>query len=152
MLQRNQIRQKTPPSKANVSAALAQDWTGVSARVGKSTLADTIDADVKTVNRAITGENVPELHKAMASLLADPHALDRVTALYGFRMVPMTVEAANDMTTIASLSSLVSQFCAALEDGIRDHRETCQLADSIRPLMLALSAIVEQADKIRSVA
>lgn len=152
MTQRSKSVLMDRPSKAKVSDALAQDWTGVVARHNRASLADGIDADTKTVNRAITGESMPLLHTALASLLVDPNALDRVLALYGFRLTPLDRQAANDMHTIAGLSDLITQFCKALEDGMRDHRETCQLADSIRPLMLALASIVEQADQIRSAA
>jgi len=40
----------------------------------------------------------------------------------------------------------------ALADGNRDHRETCQLADAIRSLLPALSALVAEADRIRTAA
>lgn len=44
------------------------------------------------------------------------------------------------------------QWTEALADGRRDHRETCELAQAIRPILPALSAIVAEADRVKGVA
>jgi len=147
-----QVRMSRAPTKAEVSAAIGMDWQSVSFRHSKALLADTIDADAKTVNRAITGETLPELHKALASLLVDPTALQRTFALYGGRFVPDNANAANDMATISDLSGLVTAFVKVLEDGVRDHRETVALAGLIAPLMVQLSAIMDESRRIEGVA
>lgn len=116
----------------------------------KGAFVDAIDSSPATVNRALTGDSVPELHTALNSLAFDATALDEVLALYGVKIAPLQVEAANDLATISSLSNLAGQFAKALEDGHRDHRETCQLADAIRQLMKALSAICVEADTVRA--
>lgn len=147
-----QVRTGRAPTKAEVSAAIGMDWQSVSFRHSKSLLADTIDADAKTVNRAITGETLPELHKALASLLVDPTALQRTLALYGGRFVPDSASAANDLATIGDLSALVTAFVNALEDGVRDHQETITLADLIVPLIAKLTHILDEARRIQGVA
>jgi len=152
MTQRTKSARKLPPRKADVSAALALDWQTVSFQHGKSDLADAIDVDPKTVNRAITGETLPEAHKMLASLLVDPTALKNTLALYGFRAVPIHSEAANDLNTLAELSGLVTAFIKVLEDGRRDHVETLDLALLIAPLIAKLSAIVDEARGIQGLA
>ncbi len=115
-------------------------------------MADTISASVKTIDRALVSETVPELHTALASLAFDETALDEVFALFGRARPPrLETMAANDMATISGLSGLVTVFCDALKDGRRDHQETLALADLIRGLQPVLCDIVDQADRLRGV-
>ena len=148
----SQVRPVKTHTKAQVSSAIVSGWARTLRHVGKGSFADALDIDIKTVNRALTGETVPELHTALNSLCVDPTALDEVAALYGVVIRPREIEAANDLHTIASLSQLVAQFAGALEDGIRKHTETLDLADSIRPLVPILLSIVAEADRIRGAA
>lgn len=146
------VRPNLSPSKASVSAALAVGWSRAAQRVGKGAFADRIDANPKTVNRALTGETLPELHTALASLLIDDNALDEVFALYGFdapRRHPS--ETANDLSVVSDLSGLVATFCDAIKDGSRDHRETLAIADLVRTVMPSLTGILDQANAIRGV-
>lgn len=149
----NQVRPKTAPVKSDVSAALSVAWARASRRAGKGAMADKIGTSTKTIDRALTGETVPELHTALASLLADESALDEVFALYGLNRPRWAHSAAaNDLHTVSNLTGLASTFCRALEDGDRDHRETLELADLIRSLKPALAAILAEADHIRGIA
>lgn len=116
----------------------------------KGAFVDAIDSSPATVDRALTGKSLPELHTALNSLAFDATALDEVFALYGVKLVPLNVQAANDLATISRLSNLAGMFAGALADGKRDHRETCELADAIRPLMKHLSAICLEADAVRA--
>ncbi|KPH66027.1 hypothetical protein [Novosphingobium sp. ST904] len=70
----------------------------------------------ETIDRALTGESVPELHTALNSLAVDITALDEVFALYGLRVKPLKAEPANDLATISRLSNLAGQFAEALSD------------------------------------
>lgn len=149
----NQVRPKSAPEKSDVSAALSVSWARAARNAGKGSLADKAKVSTKTIDRALTGETVPELHTALASMLADESALDEVFALYGLdRPRWKHSAAANDLHTVSDLTGLASAFCRALEDGNRDHTETLELARLIRALKPALSAILEEADRIRGVA
>lgn len=139
-------------SKMDVSARLVAGWGRVIANQGKGRFADAIEVDVKTVSRAMSGESVPELHTAFNSLAADPTALNEIAALYGVEIRPARSDAANDMDVVAGLSHLVGKWVEVLADGHRDHRETCQLADAIRPLVQSLNAVCGEADRLRVVA
>jgi len=149
---KGKVRMDQLPRKTDVSDALALDWQTVSFRYGKSVLAQTIDADPKTINRAITGETLPELHKALASLLLDPAALQRTMALYGVRVVLVRAQAANDLSTASSLTDLAGALIRALEDGVRDPCETVAIAALIAPIMPKLEAIAAEARRIEGVA
>lgn len=149
---RNRSVPKTAPSKASVSAALSVAWSRTAQRIGKGAFADKIEGCQKTIDRALTGPGLPELHTALASLLADPNALDEVFALYGFdapRRHP--AEAANDLATVSDLSSLIATFCDAIKDGNRNHRETLAIADLVRAVMPSLTGILDQANVIRGI-
>jgi hypothetical protein len=146
---RNQVR-PTLVSKSDVSAAISVGWARAARKAGKGAFADALQVDAKTINRALTGETVPELHTALNSALVDPTALQEVMSLYGLELRPAKPEAANDLDTLAKVSHLAGKWAEALADGRRDHRETCDLADAIRPLLVALSAVVAEAERIKA--
>lgn len=146
-----QVRRATP-SKMDVSSAIAAAWSRACLKVGKGRFADALHVDPKTVNRALIGETLPELHTAFAATQVDPNALDEVAKLFGFTLRPLCADPANDLDTVAGISHLAGRWIEALSDGKRDHRETCQLAEAIRVLIPALSAIVAEADRIKGAA
>ena len=139
------------PSETQVSDAVA---TGLfrAARTcgGKGTLADKMEVNTKTVERALTGVSVPHARSLMGALLADPTALDELGDLYGVVIRPKSSQAANDLHTAACMASAAGSFMEALSDGKRDHNETLALADLFRPLLKMLGAVVEEADRIKT--
>lgn len=143
-----QVRPIRRCSKAEVSAQVAIGWARVTAN-RQGAFADAMDIDVKTVRRALSCETTPELHTALNSLLYDSTALDEVLALYGYRLEPDGRVALNDMQAISDLCELARQYAMAMADGRRDHCETLDLADTIRPLQQVLSAICAEAAAIR---
>lgn len=152
MAETNSQVRLNPRTKSDASAALVVGWARMIQRHHQGNFANKMGVDPKTVARAMSGETTPELHTALNSLLVDPTALNELFALYGFHPPrPRNAAAANDMVTVSTMSGVVSQFCDALKDGQRDHRETLQLADAIRDLMPALTAILNEANHIRGV-
>lgn len=146
MRERNILR-KDPRNSQDVGAKLAAGWARVGATSAKGKFADAIGVrSTTTVDNALTGKTVPELHTALNSLLYDPTALDEVMALYGLRVCPRDAEAANDMETIHGLSGAVTEWVSRLMDGKRCHRDTLALANIFRPLIAEMQAIVHQAD------
>lgn len=134
-----------------MSDALSVSWARAANKIGKGTLADHLGLrDPKLINRALTGETVPELHTALNSLRADDTALDEVFHLYGFHPPrAMDLEARHDMETVSDLSATVARWLESLRDGKRDHRETLALADLIREVLPPLTLILDEADRIR---
>jgi len=146
----NNVLQKTPPTKQRVQDELARDWARCFPVSRTASVAERMDCSPGTINNGRTGAHLPELHTVLASLLVDPTALQTVMGLYGFKAVPLQAEAANDLDTLAKVSHLAGKWAEALADGRRDHRETCDLADAIRPLLIALSAVVSEAERIKA--
>ena len=140
-------------SKTDTSAALGMGWSRMIAKHGRGGFADQLGVDAATVKRAMCGDTTPELHTVLNSLMVDQTALNELFALYGFEPPrKRNPAAANDLTTLAGLSEVLRTFCAALEDGDRNHVETLALADACRNVMPALSAIMGEAARIRGLA
>lgn len=139
-----------PVSKDRFQTLLATSWGRVWPKVGKGTMADKMDSNTKTIDRAVTGSNLPEAHTVFNSLLAHPTALDEVLTAYGFRLAPLHADAANDFHTASELARAAGTFIDALSDGRRCHNETLALGAIFRDLLPKISAIVGEADQIRT--
>ena len=146
----DRLRQVRPDnrSKMDVSAALAAGWARVIYAIGRGAFADRLDVDGKTVGRALAGDTLPELHTAFNSLRIDPTALDELAALYGVEIRPRKACHGSDMAMIAGLARLAAQWTDVMADGVRDHRETVELARALRPLMPGINAILAEADRL----
>lgn len=146
-----QVRPIRKRNKTEVSGALAAGWARVSAG-RKGAFADHLEISTVTVNRALTGETVPELHTAFNSLSDDPTALDELAGLYDVSIVPRrTSKATNDMELAAGLGHSLSELIDRLRDGRLCHLDTLALAELFRPLIPQMSALVAEADAIRGV-
>jgi len=143
------ILPKAAVSKQHVSRALAAGWSRVTLRPGKGAFADKIEVTTRTIDNALSGTTLPELHTAFNSLLFDHTALDEVVALYGFCLTPKQAEPANDLLTAAGVLTAMSDLIGRLADGVRDHVDTLAIADLLRPHMPALGRIVVEADELR---
>lgn len=149
---RSKVLCQTRPSKEDVRDALASDWSKCFPPSYHRTAAAVMDCSAGTVANGASGKHIPELDTVLSSLLVNPAALSTVLALYGVKAVPLLADAANDLHTVSSISHLAGQWIGALSDGSRDHQETLTLADAIRTILPALSAIVAEADRIRGIA
>lgn len=145
---------RVPVSKDRFQRALAAAWTRVAnAMNSRALMANAMGLDdTKTIDRACGAKNLPEAHTIFNSLFADPTALYEVAALYGFKMVPMTVEAANDLSTAAGTIDAMAALIRSQDDNHRDHNETLAIAALLRPHLGALNGIVRQADELRGAA
>jgi len=143
-----------PKSKSDFQRLLAMGWTRVWAGMGtKLRMAEAMgERDINAVDRGASATNLPEAHKVFNSLCADSTALDEVLQGYGFRLVPITAEAANDLTTAAGVINAMGELVRALDDGKRDHNETLAVAAMLRPYMPALMGILGEADGLRGAA
>lgn len=146
----NQVRPIRKRSKAEVSGALAAGWSRVSSG-RKGAFADNVEIDVKTVNRALTGETTPELHTAFNSLADDPTALDELAALYGVTIRPRKTTSGSDMDLCAGLGAALAEYLHRLADGKICHTDKLAMAALFRPLIPQMAAIVDEADALRGV-
>lgn len=143
-----------PLTKERVQSKLAQAWSRTIASPlfngNKTKFAGSVGCCPDTISNALAGNTVPELHTALNSLLACPNALDELFGLYGFQLVARNVEMTPDMVTLHQMSRVVAEFIDALRDGKRNHRETLELAEEIRPLIPRLTAIVHEAEGLKA--
>jgi hypothetical protein len=116
----------------------------------KNTFADSIGCSPDTVSNALSGATVPELHTVLNSLRACPNALDEVLSLYGYILVSKDAALSPDMQTVSMMSNAVTEFLEVLEDKKRTPSETCRLADLFRPVISRMSAIVDEAETLKT--
>lgn len=109
-------------------------------------------SDTASIDRGLSGSNLPGAHVIFNSLLVDHTALDEILAHYGVRAVPITLEAANDLSTAAGTIDAMAALIRSQDDHHRDHRETLEIAAILRPHLASLNAIVAEADAIRGAA
>jgi hypothetical protein len=147
----HKVLRKNAPRKQEVRDALAHDWSLCFPPSVRGTAADHMACSRGTVDNGASGKHIPELHTALASLLANPSALQTTLALYGCKIVPLQSNAGEDMLVVSSMSHIAGRWVEALSDGQRDHQETLQLADAIRSVLPALSSICSEADRLRGV-
>lgn len=146
-----QVCRKSPISKAKLSAAICAGWGRVANEMTKGVFAERIDAEVTTVNRALSGPSLPCAEHLLNSLAADTSALDEVLKLYGLKVTPLRSAPANDMSIAAGMAEGVSEIIKLTADGHRCHRDTLVLATLFRPLIPQLQSIVDDADRMRGV-
>lgn len=135
--------------KADVSAALVAGWGRVMMRIKRGNFIDQMRSNSKTLSRWMSGEHTPELHTALNSLSIDITALNEVFDLYGLEVRPKSATRTNDMEMIAHTCRLAGQWADVMADGVRDHQETLQLADTLGPLIPAFQSILKEAAQIR---
>lgn len=142
-----------PIAKDKFQRLLASSWGRVWPSIGKGTMAQRMDLNsTKTIDRAVTGANLPEAHVVFNSLAACPTALDEVLGAYGYRAIPVTTAAANDLNTAAGTIDAMAALIRSQDDNHRDHNETLAIAQLLRPHMAALQGIMAEADRLRSAA
>lgn len=140
-----------PDSEEHFRDALILGLSRTAARIGRDKLAERSRRTRRALDKLFSGDSKDTSGKGLLDFLrADPCALDEVFALYGLHPPRLrSTEIANDMVTMTKVSGLMQQFCEALEDGVRDHNETIELADTIRMLLPFLTQIINEANHIR---
>lgn len=134
--------------KSEVSDALAPGiMRAVRAAGGKGSLSDAIDASTKTVDRALTGETVPEFHTLLAVAAVEPTALNEALALVGLIATPLRADPANDMTLLSALTGAGAEVARLLLDGLLCHRDQATLAETFRKVIPMMQAVVDAHDR-----
>ena len=115
---------------------------------GISAVAQAGECEANTIRNALAHTTLPELHTLGNILRLEPTVLWEYLKAHGFKIVPTDMVLSPDMQTAAEMSRALTTFIQALEDGRRTHRETCELAKLLRPLVQKLTAIIHEADEI----
>lgn len=143
------VPQRSTPTEARFHDLLVAGLARIALKIGKGRVADRMGRSVRQLDN-IMGGSTPGAKPVFDALLADETALDELLAEYGFRLCPLHAEAANDLVTAAGVIGAMGQLVEALSDGRRDHLETLAIATLLRPHMPAMTAIVREADELRS--
>jgi hypothetical protein len=146
------LPKRAAPTEARFHHLLVTGLDRVAGKVGKHALAEAMDRTVRSLDDVLERGATPGAKAVFDALLADPTALCEVLRAYGYRLVPDRSSAANDLHTAAGLSHAAGAIIEAHQDGHRDHRETLEVAEKLRPLVPHIAAIIEEADRIRGAA
>lgn len=138
------------PEEHIFHAALIAGLSRVALKIGRGNLADKSKRTTRALDKLFSGSTSAKHYKSLADfLLADPTALDEVLALYGFQLAPLGSCEAIDFEIIADAADLHAEHTNAMRDGIRNHRETCRIADKARPVVQKYAAIIAEADYLK---
>lgn len=118
---------------------------------GRDKVAHALGVSPRQIGNLANG-SFPAAHRFWNLLALDATAMDEVAALYRAEVRTRTAIAADDMDTVARITRLAGQWIDVMADGVRDHRETLELADAIRPLVQRLNSVCAQADRLKGVA
>jgi len=143
-----QVCATKPISKDKFQRLLAAAWSRVLVDRDQMQMAsDMGERDTAAVKRGSSGSNLPEAHKIFNSLCADPSALDEVLREYGFTLAPLKARPTDDLALASDLTDVTGDLIR--NRGRRSPRDTCNLADKLRPIIAEEEAIVREADHLR---
>lgn len=148
-MERNSVRPNIAPlTEQEARHLLAAGLLAPVYEHGPTRVALTIGCDEKTVRKARDEQTTLRLDLAFNALLADPCALDKLLAHYGYRRAAAHADPANDLATAAGVIGAMGELVARLADGKRCHNDTLAVAALLRPHMPAIHAIMQEADAI----
>ena len=116
---------------------------------GIESVAGAAECNRRTIENALSMNTLPEAHTLGNILRLEPTVLWEWLSEHGFKIVPSEMVLSPDMQTAQEVSQWLTLMLKVLDDGVRSHSETLQLAPGARKLILKLSAIVHEADKHR---
>jgi DNA-binding phage protein len=143
------VRKTQRLTKDEAKALIATGLQRVASEHGLDKVALEAGCSRRCIEKALAHDTLPEAHTLLNALTLDPTVLHEALLKLGLQVVPLDWAASPDMQTIAKMSETLSLYINALQDGKRDHRETCQIAEHLRPLIAELTAIVREADGLR---
>lgn len=147
------VRNREPVTKTRSKALIASGLNRAVLTHGIEAVALAAgECTPRCIQKALAHENLLGVDKLINLLLLDPTSLSELLGAVGMKIVPNEIAISTDMVTVSEMSGAVATFCQALEDGRRNHRETLQLANLLRPLMPKLASIVHEADGLKAVA
>lgn len=146
------VRNNRKLTKCRAKALVATGLQRAAASAGLDGLAIEAGVTRRCIEKALSHETLPEFHTLLNALDADATVLDESLSEKGFCIMPLEVDFDQDMTVIAELSALLTEWLDAMRDRQRDHKETLRIAARIRQLLPKLRGVVGEADRLRAVA
>jgi hypothetical protein len=142
------VPKKRPQTESEFHSLVVAGLARVSAKIGRGNLADKMGRTTRSVDKVFAG-STPDAKALWDAMLADSSVMDELAAAYGFRIIPLRCDPSNDLELAAGLCASASEIINAHTDGHRNHKETCRIADNLRPFVGLASAIIREADAIR---
>jgi transcriptional regulator with XRE-family HTH domain len=145
----NVLCRKPRPTDSSYQAAVKSIIEAVSVGHTDAELAQKLSCSAGTISNARNKKgNLCGVTLATIAHEFGPEALEPFAALFDCILIPRQSQAANDLATIASLSHVAGDWLDRLRDGHRCHQDTAALAEALRPLLGALTAVVKQAEDL----
>lgn len=143
----NVLRGKPRPTDSSYQAAVKSIIGNIDAGLTDAELAQRLACSAGTISNARNRKgNLCGVTLATIGHEFGPEALEPFAALFDCILIPRQSQAANDLTTIAALSHVAGDWVERLRDGQRCHQDTAALATALKPLLVALSAVVKEAE------
>ena len=142
------LRRAPRPTDSSYRDAVKKIIANVDRGLTDQDLADRLGCSAGTISNARNMKG-----KLCAVTLANigaeigPEALEPFAALFDCIVIPRQSQAANDFATIAQLSHVAGEWVDRLRDGNRCPKDTAALADKLKPLLTALTAVVNEAEQ-----
>jgi DNA-binding phage protein len=152
MLDNTVVRKSGRLTKDRAKSLVAAGLQRAVAKLGKDEVALAAGCSSRCIEKALGHDTLPSIETLFNALGADATIADELLAAYGFRLVPLQCQAANDLATAAGLGHAGAELAAAWADGKRDHPELFRFVDLIRPHLPAINALIQEADQIRGAA
>jgi hypothetical protein len=143
------VREPKPLTKDRVKALVASGLQRAARDHGIDEVAMKAGCSRRCIEKALCHETLPEAHLLGNLLLLDDTALAEWLGALGFIAIRKECVNSPDMVTLGQMGHAITQFIEVLADGKRTPKETCDLAEVLRPLVPRLTQIVHEADDIK---
>jgi hypothetical protein len=143
------VREPKPLTKDRVKALIASGLQRAARDHGLDEVAIKAGCSRRCIEKALCHETLPEAHLLGNILLLDDTALSEWLAALGFMAIRLDKLHSPDFETLSQMGHAMTEFIEALADGKRTPKETCDLAEVLRPLVPRLTQIVHEADDIK---
>ena len=148
MNRNNVLGRKSTPTTTLYRAAISAIIRDIQGDMTDAQLAESLGCHENTIRNARNQKG--DLAAVTLARIGSEFGAERINpfmALFSAIAVHAQGSAANDLSTIAGLSHVAGDWVERLKDGRRCHNDTIALGTSLRPLLTALQAIVEEADR-----
>lgn len=141
-------RRKGRPTKSSYQSAVKKIIETVGAGLTDVELAEKLGCSDTTISNARNKKgSLCAVTLANIGYEFGHDAILPFAELFDCIVIPRQSQAANDLSTIAQLSHVAGDWVERLRDGTRCSRDTAALAESLKPLLTALTAVVKEAEQ-----
>ncbi len=137
------------PNQADFLAQMTIGLSRAAAKVGRGSLADTLDLSGPGLDNLFTG-TMPKAKRLFDMLAADFSALDEIADLYGARVVPKGSICDTDQKAAPALVAALHKVIEAEADGTIDHIELLGMEREVIAAEQAIQLIRSRITELRT--